>query len=100
MTSKNHETRFKLTYLRAVNILPEKSGHWYTVLSTEGIPDISPFTLDLSRKYRAFNLFSSKPSATIGIKLFAKHKMQTWRSDVLIAQGAMQIDSLVVGEAQ
>ncbi|KAG6822305.1 hypothetical protein H0H92_014373, partial [Tricholoma furcatifolium] len=41
-----------------------------------------------------------KPSATISVKLFAKHKTQTWRSDILIAQGAMQIDSLVIGETQ
>ncbi|KAG6810048.1 hypothetical protein H0H92_013587, partial [Tricholoma furcatifolium] len=100
MASKTQETQFKLTYVRAVNIPSEKSGHWYTVLSTEGIPGVGPFKLDPSRKDQAFNVFIPEPSATIGAKLFAKHKMQTWRSDVLIAQGAMQIDSLVVGEVQ
>ncbi|KAG6810017.1 hypothetical protein H0H92_013703 [Tricholoma furcatifolium] len=100
MSSNNQETQFKLTYVRAVNIPQEKSGHWYTILSTEGIPGVGQFKLDPSRKDQAFNVFAPKPSATIGVKLFAKHKMQTWRSDVLVAQGAMQIDSLVVGEAQ
>ncbi|KAG6807637.1 hypothetical protein H0H92_006856, partial [Tricholoma furcatifolium] len=100
MASNNQETHFKLTYIGAVNIPQEKYGHWYTVLLTEDIPGVGQFTLDLSRKDQVFNLSISEPSATIGVKLFAKHKKQTYRSDVLIAQGAMQINSLVIGETQ
>ncbi|KAG6826653.1 hypothetical protein H0H92_014963, partial [Tricholoma furcatifolium] len=100
MAFNNQETQFKLTYVRAVNIPQEKSGHWYTVLSTDDIPGLGPFTLDLFKEDQSLNLFIPQPSAMISVKLFAQHKMQTWRSDTLIAQGTMQIDSLVVGEAE
>ncbi|KAG6824398.1 hypothetical protein H0H92_006972, partial [Tricholoma furcatifolium] len=84
----------------AVNIPQEKYGHWYTVLSIEGIPGAGTFRIDLVAKDQALNFFIPKPSATISVKLFAKHKTQTWHSDILIAQGAMQFHSLVVGETQ
>ncbi|KAG6824742.1 hypothetical protein H0H92_005963 [Tricholoma furcatifolium] len=100
MAFNNQETHFKLTYLRAVNIPPEKTGHWYSVLLTQDIPSVGQFTLDLSRKDQSLHFFISKPSATIDVNLFAKHKMRIWRSDELIAQGVMQIDSLAVGETQ
>ncbi|KAG6825873.1 hypothetical protein H0H92_002029, partial [Tricholoma furcatifolium] len=100
MASNNQETHFKLTYIRAINIPQAKYGHWYTVLSIEGIPGAGTFRIDLVAKDQALNFFIPKPSATISVKLSAKHKTQTWRPDTLIAQGAMQIDSLVVGETQ
>ncbi|KAG6809365.1 hypothetical protein H0H92_000537 [Tricholoma furcatifolium] len=81
--------------VRAINIPPEKYGHWYTVLAIEGIPGIGPFTLSSLDKGQALTPFVSDPFATISIKLFAKHKMQAWRSDVLIAQGIMRLDSWV-----
>ncbi|KAG6808070.1 hypothetical protein H0H92_005520, partial [Tricholoma furcatifolium] len=100
MASNNQETQFKLTYVRAVDIPQEKYGHWYTVLLIEDIPGTNTFTLNLATKEQTLNFFIPKPSVTISVKLFAKHKMMTWSSDVLVAQGAMKIDSLVVGETQ
>ncbi|KAG6806664.1 hypothetical protein H0H92_010459 [Tricholoma furcatifolium] len=87
-------TNIFISDVRAMNIPPDKYGHWYTVLAIEGIPGIGPFTLFSLDKGQVLTPFVSDPYATISVKLFAKHKMQAWRSDVLIAQ-SMHLDSLV-----
>ncbi|KAG6828453.1 hypothetical protein H0H92_007938, partial [Tricholoma furcatifolium] len=85
--------------VRSINIPEEKFGHWYAVLSIESPPGAGPFTLSSLDKNKALPPFVSNPSVIITIKLFAKHKMQAWRKDVLIAQGEMQLDTLV-GEVE
>ncbi|KAG6823743.1 hypothetical protein H0H92_009157 [Tricholoma furcatifolium] len=98
MASDNQETCFKITYIRAVNIPQEKMAHWYAVLSIKGSPGAGPFKVFSLDKSEEFAPFISEPSATIGVELFKKHKIET-KSDTVIAQGVTVGLNSLVGEA-